>query len=390
MKSSNFKLLLVDDNPKNIQVLAAVLSEHGFDFEYAKNGKQALLWLEEEEFDLVLLDVMMPEMDGFETCNRIRVQEKFKDLPILFLTARTDVDSLLKGFQVGGQDYISKPFHADELLARCRTHLELKKRKEELKTLNNWLQKEILKQTKELEDANKRVLSASIQLDDMDEVKIEFLQIISHEIRTPLNHIVGFNSMLQEFDMDEDSSKYLGYINKSVERLEEFSYKALDVTQIRALGDKVLKKQELDIENFMQDFVADQDGLCSTNKIKTKIHSSGSMMTMIDSEFLQKALTEILGNSIKHSEANCIMEFILENLKDSIILTIKDSGTGFSQKALDRLFKPVSPGVMHIDKDNIGLGLYFTSLIMQAHGGKLTAGNNQHKGAWVQLSWPVN
>ena len=121
-------LLIVDDNMNNIQVLASMLTNNGYNVEFATNGKSALQWMEEETFDLILLDIMMPEMNGFEVCEKIRRIKKFKDLPVIFLTAKTDKESIVKGFNMGGNDYLTKPFDQRELLARVNTHLELEKK----------------------------------------------------------------------------------------------------------------------------------------------------------------------------------------------------------------------------------------------------------------------
>ncbi len=121
-----YKVLIVDDVPKNIQVVANILGEREYEISYATSGKEALGNLEEENFDLVLLDVMMPEMDGYEVCRRIKQNYPYLDTPVIFVTARTDEESLAEAFESGGQDYITKPFNAAELVARVRTHLKLK------------------------------------------------------------------------------------------------------------------------------------------------------------------------------------------------------------------------------------------------------------------------
>jgi PleD family two-component response regulator len=127
------KILIVDDNMNNVQVLAGILENNGFDLEFALNGPDALQWLEDEHFDLVLLDIMMPVMDGFEVCRIIRDKEKTHEIPIIFLTAKTDRESLMRGFKCGGNDYLSKPYDQGELLARVNTHLELKQSRDQLK-----------------------------------------------------------------------------------------------------------------------------------------------------------------------------------------------------------------------------------------------------------------
>ncbi|OIQ27576.1 MAG: hypothetical protein BM564_12450 [Bacteroidetes bacterium MedPE-SWsnd-G2] len=150
----NSNILIVDDNPRNLQVLGNILKNEDYTIEFALNGTSAITWVGEKDFDLILLDVMMPEMDGFEVCKVIRSQFVTKDVPIIFLTAKTDRESVIKGFEIGGQDYISKPFDAKELLVRVKTHIDLKKSKQALKELNRDLESKVKSRTQELATSN--------------------------------------------------------------------------------------------------------------------------------------------------------------------------------------------------------------------------------------------
>jgi len=125
-------VLVVDDNLKNVQVLGGFLQNEGFQVEFALDGKSALDWINKQKFDMVLLDIMMPEMDGYEVCSIIRQKEENKELPVIFITARNDHDSIIQGFQSGAVDYITKPFIKSELLARVRTHIEIKRSRDRL------------------------------------------------------------------------------------------------------------------------------------------------------------------------------------------------------------------------------------------------------------------
>jgi CheY-like chemotaxis protein len=120
-------ILIVDDVPRNLQVLGMMLKEEGYQVAAAQSGVQALDMLEDLDPDLVLLDIMMPELDGLAACRRIHAIPRFKTLPIIFLTAKTEKEDVVNGLQAGGVDYVSKPFNADELLARVKTHVELKR-----------------------------------------------------------------------------------------------------------------------------------------------------------------------------------------------------------------------------------------------------------------------
>lgn len=135
-------ILIVDDNFKNIQVLGNILREHSFEIAVATNGEEALDWVVSEKFDLILLDIMMPGMDGYTVCSTIKKNDTISHIPIIFLTAKTDSESIIKGFELGGVDYITKPYNVSELLSRVKTHIELKKMREDLVEANNQLGKE--------------------------------------------------------------------------------------------------------------------------------------------------------------------------------------------------------------------------------------------------------
>jgi len=132
MTEQRMSILIVDDNNQNLQVLAGILEGCGYDTGYAMNGMQAIHYVELEKPDLILLDVMMPEMDGYETCVRLKANPDYASIPIIFLTARIDISDIVKGFEAGGQDYITKPFNTAELKSRVKTHLDLKRTRDEL------------------------------------------------------------------------------------------------------------------------------------------------------------------------------------------------------------------------------------------------------------------
>ncbi len=126
MKDKKELILIVDDNPQNLQYLGNLLRKHNYELGVARNGIQALEFLKNKEPDLILLDIMMPQMDGYETCKKIKKNISIKYIPIIFLTAKTETKDIVNGFKVGGIDYITKPFIPEELLARVKTHIQMK------------------------------------------------------------------------------------------------------------------------------------------------------------------------------------------------------------------------------------------------------------------------
>jgi diguanylate cyclase (GGDEF)-like protein len=151
MNSENddrYKILIVDDVPKNIQVAASILQNEQYQMAFAQDGPTAIAQAETIRFDLILLDIMMPEMDGFEVCRQIKNNPTSRDIPVIFLTAKNDTDSVVKGFELGAMDYLTKPFNAAELQARVKTHLELHRSRKEIKEANTKLRNEIAERIK--------------------------------------------------------------------------------------------------------------------------------------------------------------------------------------------------------------------------------------------------
>ena len=189
----NNKILIVDDVIDNIQVAMNILKEDSYEFSYAQDGREALKLLRENEFDLILLDIMMPEVDGYEVCRVMKLEEKLADIPVIFLTAKTDIGSMQEAFEVGGVDYITKPFHADELLARVKTHVELSNAKKILKHNNLTLKTKIIHERKrvltELEENQK----------DMIFVLSELIESISDETGQHIKRVAEYSRLLAHY-----------------------------------------------------------------------------------------------------------------------------------------------------------------------------------------------
>ena len=387
MKKADSKILIVDDNAKNIQLLAQLLSNGGYNLEAAMSGAEALEWVEEYEFDLILLDIMMPGMDGFEVCDKIKLNKKNKDLPIIFLTAKTDVESITLAFSKGGYDYLTKPFNAEELLARVHTQIELKKSKDQLKEVNHWLEEKVAERTKELKESNEELAIAKIELEVLDNAKTEFLKILSHEIRTPLNGIMGGLELLKDTELPEETADFITILDESVKRLESFSLAALDISQIRASGSEILTMVNLKVNQLLNSCIEDQ--LSAINQKNLNIDLSelpDDIYITGDQNFTGKCFTNIITNAINFSPDNGTITIKAFEKDDSIDIIIKDQGPGFPAHILRTRFQPFAVGKEHLDEIK-GLGLNLAKLIMDAHVGEISLSNGSDGGAVVSLKF---
>lgn len=192
-KINGAKILIVDDVVENIQVAMNILKEDNYLFSFASDGFEALELIQSEDFDLILLDIMMPKMNGFEVCLEIKLIEEIKDIPVIFLTAKNDIDTMSKAFAVGGADYITKPFHAEELLSRVKNHLDLYYAKKMLKAHNNQLSLKAYFQQerlmKEVEN-NQR---------EMIYILMEMMELTSDETGKHVKRVAKFSRLLAHY-----------------------------------------------------------------------------------------------------------------------------------------------------------------------------------------------
>ncbi len=376
-------ILIVDDSPENIDVLAELLED--FNKKIAVNGENALKTaFEGDPPDLILLDIIMPEMDGYEVCRRLRANHRTKDIPVIFLTVKTLKDDIVKGFEAGGQDYITKPFDARELMERVKTHLELKTQREILKNMNVTLEKKVQEKTVQLDNANKKLEKANLELQGLDIAKNNFLLMISHELRTPLNGIVGTAELLKDY-LDEDSEFgiFVNILKTSVDRLEAFSTTALVITQLQTGCE--LSRKTVDMLELVEQCITNNEEAAKKKRLNiyTEVIDKG-MTIEAEKELTKRAINSIINNSIKYSEEGNLIKLKLYADGDKKLLEVIDKGKGFSQQALDKLFKPFSPGGQDYD-ENLGLSLKAAKHIMEAHNGEIKIENLDEGGASVRL-----
>jgi len=379
MKNKNYKILIVDDIPANIQILGNILSKENFQIAYAQSGEQALSVIKYQKIDLILLDIMMPKMDGFEVCKILKSQKETKEIPIIFLTAKADMDSIVKGFETGGEDYITKPFNTAELLARVNTHILLHEQKKDLKELNENLEKKVKERTVELEAAYKK-------LNRLEKAKTEFLSIISHELRTPLNGLTGLSTLLSKTSLNDEQKEYINYLKDVSNRLAKFSEVALLITSLK------VQKYEADLIPTAVKYLV-ESATETFNKKKTQPKVSLNLQNidknvMINAapDLINKSLEFILDNAKKHTSSQGKIELFVKADGKQVIIECLDDGPGFEQEALDHPFELFyNSDFAHVQ--GTGLSLAAVKLIMDIHDGFISIENRKGRGACVRMTF---
>ncbi len=364
-------------------IIPAILSSDHFKVDSANSGQEALNLISEKNYDVVLMDIMMPGMDGFETCSRIKQEEKNLNLPVIFLTAKTEVESITQAFKCGGLDYLSKPFRSDELIARVTTHAELKRHREQQKEINRWLEQKVEERTLALRESHAKLSKALHDLQSLDHAKNEFLRMINHEIRTPLNAILGFTDLLKNEPSSAQIYEMVRYIDTASVRLEKFLMVVLQITALLANNQPVSDELVFIDDLFKTGLARLQDKILA-KKIKLNLQGFDQNISMHGNKTLLLSCFEsILDNSVKFSPVEgtlIIRVYAVENLFIEII----DEGPGFSERSLNQLFKLFAVGEKHVDQTT-GLGLALVKLIMDAHQAKIEIMKNQPTGARVRL-----
>jgi two-component system sensor histidine kinase/response regulator len=382
-------ILIVDDNPQNLQVLAKILQDNNFEIEFATSGEVALEWLKTTQFGLVLLDVNMPGMNGFEVCQKIRSDSCLNNIPVIFLSADSDRESILKGFGFGAQDYITKPFDSRELLVRVRTHLKLKDSLEKLDILNRSLEEKVTERTQQLKDSNENLNATNLKLLDLDRLKTEFLRLISHEIRTPLNGIIGPLELLKGPNHETDHIELLNILDTSVKRLERFASNALMITQFKTKQYKI-KMERLHLKKMINELLIGEKARFNLKNIQVQlIDEITDGFIMGEVELIKKCVDIILDNALHFSPLGGtirIRNFIEDQ---NIICEIKDTGIGFTKVVLENQFELFTTGGEGND-NRMGIGLPIAKMIMEAHGGRIAIENSPEGGAIVTLHFKIS
>jgi len=394
----NFIILVVDDVTENLQVLINILKKDQYKINFANSGKQAITRVKSVKPDLILLDLMMPDMDGFDVCEYLKSDEKYQDIPIIFLTASHEEKHILKAFEMGAVDYVTKPFKSQELLARVKTHLELKHAQDKLQNSQNYLKKALT----ELVIARDKALEA-------ETVKSQMLANTSHEIRTLMNGVLGMTELLLNTYLNDEQTDFVMTLKNSGESLLNLINDILDFSKLES-GAFKLKKAPFNLRKMSQE-IYDLFELCTNPKnvkflLEISPEISHNLMLIGDEFRLRQIFSNLISNAIKFTQRGEIIFKIetvaLETETDANLsernlnlkFTIKDTGIGISPENQTQLFKSFCQISHQMGQhyEGTGLGLAICQQLVQLMGGKIGVESEEGKGStfWFTLNLEIS
>lgn len=312
-QSAQGLILIVDDIPQNLQILRTALSKEGYRVAAANNGEVALKYLEKNRPDLILLDVMMPAMNGLQVSQQLKQDPELSQIPIIFLTARSEKEDILAGFEAGGVDYISKPFHMAELLSRVKTHLSLKHTQDALKQSN-------------------------AELTDLLNEKSELMAIASHDLKNPLT-VILMHAQTLENQLQDSQQHQVKAILESGRRMLDILGKLLDMQSVES-GRIVPQPVLIDLNDTLAYLHREYLPKAQHKAIAFQLETPQALMFTESDEFLlRQILDNLISNALKYTPAQ--REVRIRLLKNDGIAEIQilDQGPGFTEQDRSKMFQ---------------------------------------------------
>jgi two-component system, sensor histidine kinase and response regulator len=345
------KVLLVDDHPTNIAILEEVLSEK-YHLKTAGSGEEVLELVEEFRPDVILLDIMMPGIDGYETCRRIRANPALKFIKIIMVSAKAMVAERLKGYESGADDYITKPFEEEELLAKVKVYLRLK------------------------------------SVEEVDQLKSNLLTLLNHETRTPLNGMLQALEILSDDAVSPDIRKIcLDLLNRNTERLYLLLDKVIKLCAMKA-GKWDFNFEYADLRDIINKAAGEVAARASERHVKID-QDLREAVTRVDTKEMKFVFSALLDNAIRFSPSGSRVVIGVSAENSHLNVTVNDEGAGIDPSLLGRVFEPFNESdVMH-HSDGHRLSLAIARQVALAHNGTINVESRKGSGTTFTVQLPA-
>ncbi len=364
-------VLIVDDNPDNLGVLGSIVAENKHIPGFATSGTEALDYIKEKRPDLILLDIMMPGMDGFEVCRRLKQDTTLADIPIIFLTAKTEKEEVIAGLELGAVDYVTKPFNKKELMTRVNTHLELQAAKEELR---------------EALGAKEEALAT----------KNKFFSIIAHDLGNLFHDLLTLSSILAGKGVIEASDakkeEYSQYIMQFADKGYNLLQNLLEWSSSQT-GRMQVKPAAINLPSLVHQNIQLLAEKAKTKNINLFSHlDEDAPSVFADKDMLDTIIRNLLSNAVKFSHKEGVIQVFSKKVADNLVeISVSDTGVGITAEDIDKLFKieitQTTPGTAK--EEGNGLGLILCQEFVEKNGGTLGVESEVGKGSRFYVCLPI-
>ena len=370
------KVLIVDDNTKIMAIAEVHLKKEGLEVLCVEDGKSALESARQEKPDLILLDVDMPDMSGFEVCQILKDDAELVMIPVVFLTAADDNKSRVRGLDLGAVDYVTKPFDSFELRVRVRAALRTKQLQDQLATMNLELEERVDQRTEEI----KQLL----------EQKDAFVNQLSHDLKTPLTPLVALLPMVAERTEDVESKKMLDLIMNNVDYMRNLTERTLQLAQLNS-PEVSLRVEKVDLASEIRNTIESLSSVFKENGIEIVNNTTTPLDIEADRMLIKELIHNLVSNTIKYTNGDGVVTFESFLKDDNVEISIKDTGIGMTIEQQKRIFEEFyKADDSRTDRSSTGLGLTICKRIVENHGGSIRAeSQGSGHGTSVHFTLPI-
>jgi len=363
MSEKQTTIMVVDDAPANLKLLEEMLRKHAYRVLTFPGGELALKAAAKSPPDLILLDINMPQMNGFEVCKRLKADESLKEIPVIFISALTETMDKLKAFAAGGVDYVTKPFQFEEVQARVETHMELRRQKRELK-------------------------AAYDRLRELESLRDTLVHMIVHDMRTPLMVVSNYLQMAGMQKLPEQAADYITRAADATGALVEMVSSLLDVSKMEA-GQMTMQLTAVDLRDLLKEALGKVESLKGQRALTLVVPDQAVMLTC-DAGLILRVIQNLLGNALKFTDRERgTIEVRVEPGKDTLRVTVTDNGPGIPEDYHAKIFEKFGQVASWEQgrKYSTGLGLTFCKMAVETHGGRIGVDSEVGEGStfWFEL-----
>lgn len=371
-------IMVVDDQPTNLNLLEDMLKNQGYAIRSFPRGRLALVSAAQSPPDLILLDVNMPEMNGFEVCERLKSDRRLARIPVIFLSALNETEDKIKALRSGGVDYVTKPFQLAEVQARVETHLELHRLQRALEQHNDHLEETVRSRTRELAEAHAR-------LKILDQSKSDFLHLISHEFRTPLNGLLGVTEIILEESRSAGEADLREAYEQSRARILTILDQALLLTQIEVEAEK-FGCERVPLATILSAAIEQVAEFASPRQVTLEWAPAQTAFILGTHKLLVTALLALLETAVKFSDSGGIVRLACESAAGAIHIAIESHGRTVPVLAIPKFFQLFAIGEHATSGGHLGLAPPVAHRILALFGGSVTIENRHPPGIRINVS----